>query len=112
MLRHMLRHILIILALLSITDMARADHRNDTSLKLTCADFGWGDVEDMATPFMPEDLATALVMQGESSNYDVSAAARQAIPGPNDGYTLPSGIKKILQAIIDAGCMNNSHQHL
>ncbi|MDH5360386.1 MAG: hypothetical protein OEX03_07470 [Gammaproteobacteria bacterium] len=108
----MLRHTLILLTLLSITDMASAVHRSDTSLKLTCTDFDWGDVADMATPFMPEDLATALVMQGESSNYDVSSAARQAIPGPNDGYTLPSGIQKILQDIIDTECMNNSHQHL
>jgi len=68
-------------------------------LKLTCQDYSWTDVETLVQPYLDDVLFTALVMQGQSSNYKVSEAAIQAMD-----KSLPDAIKRILQALIDANC--------
>ncbi len=66
---------------------------------MTCQDYSWSDVEALVQPYLDEVLYTALVMQGQSSNYKVSMAAIQAMD-----ESLPDVIKRILQSLIDADC--------
>jgi hypothetical protein len=72
---------------------------NNPSLNMTCQDYSWSDVEALAQPYLDDELFTALVMQGQSSNYETSAAATQAMD-----ESLPDVVKRILQSIIKAGC--------
>lgn len=72
---------------------------NNKTLNMTCQDYNWSDVETLVQPYLDDVLFTALVMQGQSSNYNVSAAAKQAMD-----KSLPDTIKRILRAIIKAGC--------
>ncbi len=69
------------------------------ALPLTCEDYSWSDVEILVQPYLDDVLHTALVMQGQSSGYITSEAARQAM-----GESLPDGLKRLLQALIDAEC--------
>ncbi len=69
------------------------------NLNLTCQDYSWGDVESLASPYLNETLLTALVVQGQSSNYKTSEAAIQAMDD-----SLPDAIKRILQSLISADC--------
>jgi len=68
-------------------------------LALICEEFSWADVEDMVRPYLSDELQTALTMQGQSSEYRVSAAASQALED-----SMPEAIKKVLNALIDADC--------
>ena len=72
---------------------------NNNQLELTCQDYSWSDVETLVQPYLDDVLLTALVMQGQSSNYKVSEAAIQAMD-----KSLPDPIKRILKALIDANC--------
>ena len=72
---------------------------NNRTLNMTCQDYNWSDVETLVQPYLDDVLFTALVMQGQSSNYNVSAAAAQAMDN-----SLPDTIKLILKALIDADC--------
>ena len=72
---------------------------SDKTLALVCEDFEWDDVLKLAQPYLSDFLYTALVMQGESSEYRLSAAASQAMDD-----SLPEPVRKILQAMIDADC--------
>ena len=69
------------------------------SLNMVCKDYSWSDVETLVMPYLDDELYTALVMQGQSSNYESSAAASQAMDD-----SLPDVIKRILQALIVANC--------
>lgn len=71
------------------------------NLNLSCQDYNWSDVESLVAPYLDDVLYTALVMQGQSSNYKVSEAARQANAMDE---TLPDVVKKLLQALIKADC--------
>ena len=66
---------------------------------MTCQGYSWNDVEGLVQPYLDEVFYTALVMQGQNSNYKVSMAAIQAID-----ESLPDVIKRILQSIIEADC--------
>ena len=68
-------------------------------LKMTCQDYNWSDVETLVQPYLDDSLFTALVMQGQSSNYKTSAAASQAM-----NEALPDVTKRILRALIKADC--------
>jgi hypothetical protein len=68
-------------------------------LNLTCQDYSWSDVQVLVSPYLDDDLYTALVMQGLSSNYKTAIAAQQAMD-----KSLPEIIKKTLQSLIDADC--------
>lgn len=68
-------------------------------IALICESFSWNDIEDLARPYLSEDLQVALTMQALSSEYRVSDAASQAYSD-----NMPEGLKKFLQALIDAGC--------
>lgn len=72
---------------------------NNKPLNMVCNDYSWSDVETMVVPYLDDVLYTALVMQGQSSNYEISAAASQAMDD-----SLPDVIKRILQALIVANC--------
>lgn len=72
---------------------------NKKPLNIVCSAYSWSDVETLVMPYLDDMLYTALVMQGQSSNYEVSAAASQAMDD-----SLPDVIKRILQALIDANC--------
>ncbi len=72
---------------------------NNKPLNMVCNDYSWSDVEILVMPYLDDVLYTALVMQGQSSNYEVSAAASQAMDD-----SLPDVIKRILQALIVADC--------
>jgi len=72
---------------------------NNRTLNLSCQDYSWTDVETLVQPYLDDVLFTALVMQGQSSNYKVSEAAIQAMD-----KSLPEPIKHILKALIKAGC--------
>jgi|LGVE01.1.fsa_nt_gb hypothetical protein len=72
---------------------------NNKMLNMTCQDYNWSDVEILVQPYLDDVLFTALVMQGQSSNYNVSAAAEQAMD-----KSLPDTIKRILNALIKADC--------
>lgn len=72
---------------------------NNRTLNMTCQDYNWSDVETLVQPYLDDVLFTALVMQGQSSNYKVSEAAIQAMD-----ESLPDPIKRILKALIDANC--------
>lgn len=49
------------------------------SLSMSCEDYRWSDVETLVQPYLDDELYVALVMQGQSSNYSISAAASQAM---------------------------------
>lgn len=68
-------------------------------LNMTCQDYSWSDVEILVQPHLDDTLYTALVMQGQSSNYKTSEAALQAMD-----KALPEVIKRILDALIKADC--------
>ncbi len=72
---------------------------NSRTLNMTCQDYNWSDIETLVQPYLDDVLFTALVMQGQSSNYKVSTAAEQAMD-----KSLPDSIKRILRALIKAGC--------
>ena len=73
--------------------------KNNPSLNMTCQDYSWSDIEELVQPYLDDVLYTALVMQGQSANYETSAAAAQAMD-----ESLPDVVKRILQSIIKAGC--------
>ena len=93
----MIKAITLLLALL-ITNISYATDKNQP-LNLTCKDISWDDVQLLVQPYLDDELITALVMQGQSSNYHVSAAASQAID-----KNMPEVVQRILSAIIKADC--------
>ena len=72
---------------------------NIQPLNMTCQDYSWGDVETLVQPYLADTLFTALIMQGQSSNYKTSAAAEQALD-----KSLPDVVKRILLSLIKANC--------
>lgn len=93
-----MRNSVLILALMAFLTRSYAAE-NSQPLNMTCQDFGWSDIETLAAPYLDDVLFTALVMQGQSSNYNVSSAASQAMDD-----SMPDVVKRILQSIIDADC--------
>ncbi|MFW8589229.1 hypothetical protein ACOI22_00310 [Glaciecola sp. 2405UD65-10] len=75
------------------------EKETDKLLLIQCKHIAWQDVQLLVQPYLSDTLNTALVMQGQSSNYKVSIAAEQLIDEP-----LPDIIKTILRAIIQADC--------
>jgi hypothetical protein len=72
---------------------------NNRPLNVTCQDYSWSDVEVLVQPYLDDTLFTALVMQGQSSNYKTSEAAIHAMD-----KSLPDVVTRILQSLIKAGC--------
>ncbi|MDH5433534.1 MAG: hypothetical protein OEY19_06280 [Gammaproteobacteria bacterium] len=70
-----------------------------TKKTINCEDYSWSDITSLVEPYLDDVLYTALVMQGESSNYNVSEAARQAYD-----ESLPDDVKHELLTIINADC--------
>lgn len=68
-------------------------------LKVSCENYTWDDVIDLVQPHLDDTLYTALIMQGQSSEYSTSAAAIQAMD-----RSLPADVKRILNSLIEAGC--------
>lgn len=66
-----------------------------------CNSYSWGDVEQLAQPYLDDFMYTQLVMQGQSANYRPSAAAHQAL---TTASSLPPAIRQTLKAIIEADC--------
>jgi len=93
-----MKKIIAILALtLFTTTSYSAEHTK--ALNISCDDFSWDDVQTLVQPYLDDVLYNALIMQGQSSNYDTSEAAKQAMDDK-----LPDAMKRILQSIIDANC--------
>ena len=67
--------------------------------KVVCEDVSWNDVLLLVEPYLSDTLYTALVMQGSSSEYHASAAAKQAMD-----KSLPEDVRRTLTLIIEAGC--------
>ena len=93
-----MKNILFILCLILGSDLSYGAEVK-TPLNLSCQDFSWSDVEILVQPYIEDSLYTALVMQGQSSNYKVSEAARQAM-----NASLPPAITSILRSLIKADC--------
>jgi hypothetical protein len=45
----------------------------------SCLDHDWRSVQDMVFPYIEDDMQTAMIMQGQSSNYKISMAADFAL---------------------------------
>lgn len=67
-----------------------------SSPNVTCADYDWNSIERMVEPFIEEDLYISLVMQAQSSEYKVSAAADHALALSN---SYPDSIVVLLKKI-------------
>jgi len=91
----------IIPAILALTLFTTASNSAEPagSLNMSCQDFSSSDVESLVQPYLDEMLHTALIMQAQSSNYNTSAAAIQAMD-----KSLPDVVKRILLSIIKANC--------
>lgn len=63
---------------------------------IKCTEYNWSDVELLAEPYLDEELFTSLVMQGQSSQYQPSAAAEHAL-GISDTY--PDSVESLLKKI-------------
>ncbi len=93
-----MKNIVISLVLaLSVIDAHSNEQKN--ALDLTCLDFSWSDVEILVEPYLNDTLNTALVMQGQSSDYKTSEAASMAM-----NSSLPDVIQRILNFLIKADC--------
>ena len=93
-----MRKIAVILSLFLVTFVAHGASKPQ-SIVMDCQDYSWNDVEVLVQPYLDDVLYTALVMQGQSSNYKTSEAASQAM-----GESLPEVVQKILKALIKANC--------
>lgn len=93
-----MRGIIVVFAMLLGSGTVQAND-NTQSLNITCKNYSWSDVETLVEPYLDDVLYTALVMQGQSADYNVSAAASQAM-----GEALPESVKRILRALINADC--------
>lgn len=47
--------------------------------KISCADHDWQSVEKMVFPYLEADMQTAMIMQGQSSEYKTHMAADFAL---------------------------------
>ncbi len=63
---------------------------------IICSDYDWSYVERMVEPYISETLYTALVMQAQSSDYNVAAAADHAL-GMSDAY--PDSVIVLLEKL-------------
>jgi len=88
--------VILVFMMLSVTGYGAENNR---PLNMICQDYSWSDVEELVQPYLDDTLFTALVMQGQSSNYKTSAAAMQAMD-----KSLPVVVKRILKSLIKADC--------
>ena len=93
-----MRNTLIVLLFVFVSTLAHSEDDN-RELKTSCQDFTWSDVVGLVQPYLSETLYTALIMQGQSSEYHTSAAASQAMD-----KSLPEDVKRILRSLIEQGC--------
>jgi len=97
-----MRNICYVLLLVSVSSLAHSKD-TDRNLDISCKDFSWSDVEQLVQPYLDETLYAALVMQGESSEYRTSTAAKQAMD-----KSLPKVIKRIRVTIGDRSIFSQS----
>jgi len=95
-----MKKLVITLVLVLLTVEAHSKEREKV-LNLSCYEFTWPDVESLVEPYLDASLYTALVMQGQSSNYKTSEAASMALAMDN---SLPEAIQKILRSLVQANC--------
>jgi len=93
-----MRNICYVLLLAAVSSLAHSKDMN-RNLDISCKDFSWGDVAQLVHPYLDETLYAALVMQGQSSEYRTSMAAKQALD-----KSLPKVVKRILESLIKAEC--------
>jgi len=68
--------------------------------KLTlCQKYDWDKIVYLVEPYMDENMHTALIMQGQSSDYNTAQAAYQAL-----GSVDNKEIEAILEQVIKANC--------
>ena len=73
----MCKWVIIVLAIFVSSQVNASEKEN--SVNKVCQLYGWSEVEDLVQPYMDVVLHTALIMQGQSSEYRASEAASQAI---------------------------------
>lgn len=95
-----MKNILVLVFLIINTNSAYGADTTTTQNKI-CSEYSWDDVVYMMQDYLDDMLHAALVMQGQSSSYNVSEAAMQAMAEPK---LLPEDVLRELQAIADAGC--------
>lgn len=61
-----------------------------------CSGHDWQSVEDLAFPYLDEEMQTAMVMQAHSSEYQISAAADFALTFEQ---SYPDSVTVLLQKI-------------
>lgn len=71
----------------------------DKAVLIQCKHIAWQDVQLLVQPYLSDTVNVALTMQGQSTNYKVSLAAKLVID-----EDLPNIVKTILRAIIKADC--------
>lgn len=67
----------------------------------SCKDYDWTVVEEMVSPYLDDFEMTALIMQGQSSEYNTAAAADHALAF-QESY--PDSVVGILKHIQDEDC--------
>jgi outer membrane biogenesis lipoprotein LolB len=67
----------------------------------SCKEYTWSDIQTLVEPYISGELYTSLVMQGQSSDYKVSAAADHAI-ALSESY--PDSVLILLRKIQKADC--------
>lgn len=94
-----MKEIIPVLLVSAFTGVMSTDSYANPLSTFNCKDHDWDSVQTLVQPYLDETLYTALVMQGQSANYNTSAAASQAMD-----KSLPDYINKTLKAIVDANC--------
>ena len=90
--------IILFIAFLSCSEK-KAEHNPEATF--SCTENSWSDVERIVQPFVSEEMFTSLVMQAQSSEYNVSAAADHAL-GISDSY--PDSVISMLKLIQKLDC--------
>lgn len=96
------RNIIVVLpALLGGCINAYSNDDNRRGISLPCDQIHWSDIEQLVQPYISDLEYTALVMQGQSSEYDLTVAAAQAL-----AYTaeIPQVVRLVLLEIVESDC--------
>jgi hypothetical protein len=86
---------------LTLLWMGCIHHKENTTHKSLCEEYDWSAVEDLVVPYLNDFEMTSLVMQGQSSEYKVSAAADHALAF-RDSY--PDSLNNLLEEISKKDC--------
>lgn len=93
---------LIILPLLLLFGVANACNGDESrNISIQCEEIEWADVQQMVQPYLSDIEYTALVMQGQSSEYNAAVAAGHVLAYEAE---LPRIVRSVLSSIVEADC--------